>query len=390
MRKWLEKLLGLRQEESEAMPVATNKREPAPPGDYKLEQTGIRLANLPFAANSNEVVFTSLAHDDKLERIICDNIQLIREIFARQSLRFVYPPLLWQEMKNDERMWEYQVPFGKVSTDEIEPPALQTDVMLHYMYDRSALKHVVNPCLLRSAESQAKPHKGITVYNRWEIVTAEIDDVERYFTFLAHAVRHARSIGGALYNVPEANSDYADTTFDQDTERLIEEVRYKIDLLRRRGISDIYLKSITDTKPELSALMFTPDNRIFLTDYGNKEVVMTPLVKALYLFFLNHPEGIMFKNMPDHRKQLTEIYYTLKGKRWANRMKSLTGYPQCIIDITDPTNNSINEKCARIKEAFLKVVPDYIARHYYITGGRGEPKRVILPLNLIKIVGVNA
>ena len=56
MRKWLEKLLGLRQEESEAMPVATNKREPAPPGDYKLEQTGIRLANLPFAANSNEVI----------------------------------------------------------------------------------------------------------------------------------------------------------------------------------------------------------------------------------------------------------------------------------------------------------------------------------------------
>ena len=54
-----------------------------------------------------------------------------------------------------------------------------------------------------------------------------------------------------------------------------------------------------------------------------------------------------------------------------------------IDDVTDPTRNSINEKCSRIKQAFLREFDDSIAHNYYITGGRGEAKKILLPQEMI-------
>ena len=53
--------------------------------------------------------------------------------------------------------------------------------------------------------------------------------------------------------------------------------------------------------------------------------------------------------------------------------------------LVDPLDNSKHEKFSRIKEAFLSVMDDSIAKHYYITGERGMPKRVELSQDLIKV-----
>ena len=45
--------------------------------------------------------------------------------------------------------------------------------------------------------------------------------------------------------------------------------------------------------------------------------------------------------------------------------------------------NSINEKCARIRGAFVGQFDNHIAKHYYIDGLRGEPKRIALPRELV-------
>jgi len=51
--------------------------------------------------------------------------------------------------------------------------------------------------------------------------------------------------------------------------------------------------------------------------------------------------------------------------------------------VTDPISHSINEKCARIKEAFLKVMDAETATHYYICGERGEVKSIGLNRELV-------
>ena len=43
--------------------------------------------------------------------------------------------------------------------------------------------------------------------------------------------------------------------------------------------------------------------------------------------------------------------------------------------------NSINEKCARIRGAFQ--FDDRVAKHYYVDGLRGEPKKIALPRDLV-------
>ena len=56
---------------------------------------------------------------------------------------------------------------------------------------------------------------------------------------------------------------------------------------------------------------------------------------------------------------------------------------QSIEDVTNPCLNSINEKCARIRGAFVSHFDEDLARHYYIYGMRGEPKKISLPRDLV-------
>ena len=104
---------------------------------------------------------------------------------------------------------------------------------------------------------------------------------------------------------------------------------------------------------------------------------MEPLVKAVYLLFLNHPEGILFKHLPDYREELTQIYARLRPTGLTERAV------QSIEDVTNPMLNSINEKCARIRGAFVGEFDDRMSRHYYIDGLRGEVKKIDLPRHLV-------
>ena len=128
---------------------------------------------------------------------------------------------------------------------------------------------------------------------------------------------------------------------------------------------------------KLSRLTITKDFSIILSDYDNKEVKMEPLVKAVYLLFLKHPEGIVFKQLPDHRQELIDIYNNLRPLGLNSR--SL----QSIEDVTNPLMNSINEKCSRIRAVFLAEVDASLANQYYIVGKSGEAKKITLPRNLI-------
>ena len=180
---------------------------------------------------------------------------------------------------------------------------------------------------------------------------------------------------------PDADTD-ADESFNsqQDEENiddLLEEVRERIAKLRQRGISEYILEQLIHPEDRLSRMVITKDWRIMLPDYNNMEIKMEPLVKAVYLLFLLHPEGIAFKSLPDYRQELTEIYAKLRPLGLSDRAM------QSIEDVTNPLHNSINEKCARIRGAFLSQFDNHMAKSYYIDGIRGEAKKISLPRRLV-------
>lgn len=106
-------------------------------------------------------------------------------------------------------------------------------------------------------------------------------------------------------------------------------------------------------------------------------IKLSPLDKAIYLLFLRHPEGINFSYLPDYREELMGIYKKLMNYRTTASMR------KSVEDVTDPTKNSINEKCARIRRAFIDVLGNYLASTYYITGSRGEAKKIVLDRSFV-------
>ena len=159
---------------------------------------------------------------------------------------------------------------------------------------------------------------------------------------------------------------------------MVQEIRERVEKLRLEGIKEEILLNLIHQDVPLSRLVITADFRILLPDYDDMEIEMSPLPKAVFLLFLRHEEGIMFKYLVDYREELQQIYTQLTDRVSAYVIgKSLDA-------VCDPTQNAINEKCARIREAFVSRFNERLACNYYITGKRGEPKGITLPRDLVE------
>ena len=157
---------------------------------------------------------------------------------------------------------------------------------------------------------------------------------------------------------------------------LVQDLKDMVQKLKACGMSEKEITSLLHTEQPLLRLTVSKNYRIYLGE-EHKEVHLEPLVKSVYILFLKHPEGIVFKNLPDYRQELTKIYSEIRP--WGLTERAI----QSIEDVTNPLLNSINEKCARIRGAFVGQFDDHMAKHYYIDGSRGEAKKIALPRDLV-------
>lgn len=153
---------------------------------------------------------------------------------------------------------------------------------------------------------------------------------------------------------------------------LLDEVKEKVRKLKAYGINDTEIVEAMNEEELFPQLVVTEDYKVVLVDGVDSEVKMEPLVKAVYLLFLSHPEGIVLKCLPDYRRELTRLYLLLRPYGMTDRVM------QSIEDVTNPTQNSINEKCAKIRKAFSGLLPKSVARYYSISGRRGDVKKIDL------------
>ena len=157
---------------------------------------------------------------------------------------------------------------------------------------------------------------------------------------------------------------------------LLDKMKEIILMLKKNGMSEIEIISSLHVSQSLPQLIITRNYKIFLGD-ERKEIHLEPLVKSVYLLFLKHPEGIIFKDLPDHREELAHIYNKVRPLGLTERaLKSLE-------DVTNPMLNSINEKCARIRRTFDTMLDSSVAEQYYIKGIRGKVKKIALPRELV-------
>lgn len=165
-----------------------------------------------------------------------------------------------------------------------------------------------------------------------------------------------------------------------DNEKLKELLKMTVKELKENGVtvSEIVEMVKTVGKTGVSRLVVTKDLRLLLIDY-QVEIKLEPLHKAIYLLFLNHPEGIRYKELPDYREELAAIYHSMKRNTQARKK-----IERSIEDVTNPIGHSIIEKCTRINSIIKNTITSSIVSEYLITGKIGEPRRIRIDRSLVR------
>lgn len=298
-------------------------------------------------------------------------------IKLNHDVRIVYLPQSVQSLTNEDVLlyWNPGIKDGVTKSIGVDTSSLLDE--LCYPEDSVKLTHGLISCFGWTENHKAKTYRG-TYYPLNE---GSDDEIFQQLEIIAKEAI-SDNIGGMYCSVKRPSKDdlktenFADEQFNWEINELVDEIRERVEKLEQRGISRKLLMNLITEKQELSRLVITKDMRIMLPDY-NMEIKMEPINKAVFFLFLRHPEGIIFKHLPNYRKELTDIYQMIKPCGINERVL------QSIEDVTNPLLNSINEKCARIRGSFISQFDENIAKSYYIFGTRGEPKKIDLPRDLV-------
>ena len=332
---------------------------------------------LPFKPKSNVVIYFDVTGVGmKLYYGIIDEYyDLMVEEFLRGGLEFCFLPRIAHDM-DLEKIYHYFNP--QKSPDEHIPN-------LNLYQDRDLLEYIVADYNSRWLSPGLIQYMGED-FDKVDSYTFSYTPIPKTFNSSPiPLIRQYVRLHGAYDAVFDTSFVGAESSCSKslnyefagdDVDMMMSEVQLLVERLRQSGIGEIALQRLFKPTQKLSRLHIQY-GRIFLPDYNNMEIKMPTLSKAIYMLYLRHPEGIMFSYLPDYRDELLHLYGLISGRD--NR----EDIQRSIDDVTDPTRNSINEKCSRIKQAFLREFDDSIARNYYITGERGEAKRILLSRDLV-------
>jgi hypothetical protein len=367
-----------------------------------LDITPIPIKNpLPFTNLYWQAIYVEDRYNEALNRYFQENADRVKENFKRQGYTFIYLPEEVRGCTNKDEILHYLYPQLDSATREKlcnKWNHLSTAQFSHTLFSSlqiplSALK----PGLLISPKDDDP--NGIYSFLHLTNMDEDLKYISKILNLSTNGTYRGFDIcyQKQLYlKIEEIRSsaveNYADEFFAIDVQDLAEDVREKIKKLKQQGFLDLLVRTLGQDIIEdltrypidtpLSELLINERLDIVLPGYNNFKIKLTPLPKAVYILFLRHPKGIIFKNLPRYRKELMEIY------KYLSERESFAEIKRSIELVTDPTKNGINEKCSRIREAFVSNFDDSLSRHYYITGERGEPKKVALAPQLIHLPAI--
>ena len=342
----------------------------------------------PFHFDPYTYLYLENVLNENLNQCIKRNLDKIDKVFKGYGFRFIYLPYWKPDRSNihltnlsDEQTIKVHRFLDEVNTVEYTHllcDALHIDKneidsgIFHfacYMYDDS---------LFRTEILQTR----FTHFSMRNVTDETIEEFcRRYCEMIVDGRNRAIGCFSAVklkrhlshWEVQEMHGhpheDYADYTFPNNMKDIAENIKKEIETLKEGGYFELLLHTLGDEtinelrnvklNPSFSKIEITADYKLLLSDY-EKEVKMTPLQKTLYIFYLRHPEGVAFKMLSAYYDELLAIYKVLSNR------EDLQKQQHSIRRLVDATDNAINEKCSRIKEAFLKVVDDFIAQNYYL------------------------
>lgn len=389
----------------------------------------------PFVPGQEQFVYYEKEYDAKVNALLQENIQEVRKVLSKykgnislfylperqhsldEFLSFNYPQFTGQTSMGDNKLSKISIsdlldkyivipdaetgePLGpgflrvrySLNFNTPVPVVISQDGEDYYLCEHFDLRPTENYTILSVIEYYARQLKLArdavffsSVPHVEHFVSPKKEETEEYLyddddiyesssEESAYKYLITKREDGRSSALEPSTSTYTvnENNFYEEMNRLVDEVRERMTRLRAMGVDELLIKQLLVPKVVLSPIVVTAKRKIFLPAFGNMEVKMEPLPKAVYLLFLRHPEGIIFKDLPDYRDELAELYRSISNR------SDKVAIEKSVDELVDSTKNSINEKCARIREAFLKKMSDEVALNYYVDGEWCKPKSVAI------------
>lgn len=348
------------------------------------------------------VIFLGNDESIALDTYITKNYDVISLKFQQLGLQFIYYPILQEYEFHIKEVFEYArwttPALNSLGSDELNKlfDSLLTKVTPDRFYAgivrKFRLRQPKTPCLVKSEPSEE--------FLQFDLTCEKEDQLDALFDKCYQHLQITRVI---TFNYESPEYD-VERRFSDDAKAISAELKTKIEGIKGEKKYEVLAETVLllitilkDEKPDifgkikplltnhsiheeaviLSPIVVDKHYNIFLPAFGNMEIMMHPLSKAVYILFLRHLEGIRFKELFLHKSELISIYNQITSRDVkADILRSID-------DLVDMRNPSINQKCSRIREAFRNLMDDRTAKSYYITGLNGEPKKISLPSELI-------
>ena len=175
----------------------------------------------------------------------------------------------------------------------------------------------------------------------------------------------------AVLEEPEAtygDPDQLDILSARELFDLLQKVQER---LQEKGYSvsvDIVDKPIPD---EPQTIHISKDFRILIDCPGLKEIPLRPLLRAVFILFLKHPEGIRVKEKEAYREELMDIYAHIFPNLDSDILR------ERIDRLVAPGENTFSENLSHLNRA-LGTILGQAAHPYQVYGANGHPRKILL------------
>jgi hypothetical protein len=154
------------------------------------------------------------------------------------------------------------------------------------------------------------------------------------------------------------------------------EIHHALSILESLRVKMLFAQNFKQNSPP-SKLVIRRGGRMYLPDYGNIEIRMPAMEKALYLLFLRYPEGLYLSTITEeYLDELSEIYILVSTRGLREDMRKR------IRDMNQALRISV--QISRIKRAFTDAIGANLAEYYIIQGENAEKKGIKISRELVE------
>ncbi len=347
------------------------------------------LTNLPFEIQENDIIYVESEYNEEVNRFLQMYYEKICAHFKSRGYRFIYFPRLSGDLL--EEILNTQYPDCDQSL--LKQVSLKSTFMLQFLLEEDR-KYYFGPSFICSAmpnfDISVEPHSKDSYYMAHLYTVADYDviynsdNLSTLLDTIEEELEFERTI-------PEMMDDYLDLSMPDyeivyEDKNIVESETDIYEVLKKERSSKIkgLIKDINEKIKELnqcdddctiysyflrreirpftvvSDILVRKDCRIELPD-NHICMDFSAQMKALYLLYLNHPEGINYLNVKECKDELLQWY------RWCNPKDPNEAIIDKLFEVKKNERHPIVSLISRIKSVLKDNLGDYLCEKYCIT-----------------------